>query len=248
MEQETFPQPDPGTESMQPQVPWRLRDLGLAAASVLAAAVFTLIVLGIVFRFLGDIGSDGEMAAALAATLVIEAAFLAAAAWFGIRKYSCGWQALGFRAPAKDGWWMAPVVVVAAYIVLGAYLNIVHAAGIDRLRPESTPRDIFDNPAILPLTAVLVLMAAPIAEETFFRGFIFPGLRRRWGLLPAALASGALFALAHFNLGSIIPFTAIGAFLAIAYALSGSLWPGILAHFSFNLISFVATLATRGGS
>ena len=62
----------------------------------------------------------------------------------------------------------------------------------------------------------------------------------------AALASSLLFALLHFNIGSIVPFTVIGLLLAWAYVVSGSLWMAIGAHFAFNAISFLITVAGGG--
>jgi membrane protease YdiL (CAAX protease family) len=44
--------------------------------------------------------------------------------------------------------------------------------------------------------------------------------------------------------GSIVPFTVIGMLLAWAYVVSGSLWMSIGAHFAFNAISFLITVAS----
>ena len=41
--------------------------------------------------------------------------------------------------------------------------------------------------------AVLIVVAAPICEEIFFRGFFFGGMRSRMPFWPAALISAALF-------------------------------------------------------
>jgi membrane protease YdiL (CAAX protease family) len=242
-------QPQQGMEGAGPQVPWQLRDLGLAAAWIVAAGILMVIVLGIVFAAAEDISDDGVVAVALGATLALEVVFLAAAAWFSVRRYSCGWQALGFRRAVRGGWWLPLAVVLAAYFTLGVYFLIVELAGLGELVPESTlPEDFFDNPAILPLVGVLAILAAPIAEETFFRGFLFAGLRVRWGTFWAALASGFLFALLHFNVGSIVPFTAIGMLLAYAYVFSGSLWTSIFAHFAFNAVGFLVGVVSGGGS
>ncbi len=94
----------------------------------------------------------------------------------------------------------------------------------------------------------LAIVAAPVAEETFFRGFLFPTLRGRWGTVWAALASAVLFAALHFDVGSMIPFTVIGLLLVWAYVVSGSLWAAIFAHFAFNSISLVVGIAVGGGS
>ena len=272
-------------EVQRPQVPWRLRDLGLALGWVAAAAILTSIIVAIVvigpgsttvrpppqepmaqeLRRVFGVEPTGPLPAlplpesetetqdwtiplALGLTLPVEVAFLGSAVWFGARRYRRGLDVLGFRRPVR-GWWTPVVVLVGAYIVLAVYVALMELSGLSDLTPESTlPEDVFDSPFTLPLAGVLALLAAPLAEETFFRGFLFPGLRNRLGTLRAALASSLFFAVLHFNVGSIIPFTVIGMLLAWAYVVSGSLWMAIGAHFAFNAISFVISVATGGGT
>jgi len=269
----------------RPQVPWRMRDLGLAVGWVAAAAILTSIVLAVVFVGAGSTTvrpppqepmeqelrrvfhvepmgpqpalplpeSDTELRGwttpvAVGSSLVVEAALLGSALWFGARRYGRSWGVLGFRRPLR-GWWTPFAVLFGAYFVLAVYVAIVDLAGLGDLTPESTlPEDIFDNPFTAPLVGLLALLAAPLAEETFFRGFLFPGLRNRLGTLRAALGSSLFFALLHFNVGSIVPFTIIGMLLTWAYVATGSIWMAIGAHFAFNAISFVITLATGGGT
>jgi membrane protease YdiL (CAAX protease family) len=186
---------------------------------------------------------DWTIPVALGLTMLVEAAFLGTAVWFGARRYGRRWDVLGFRWPRR-GWWAPIAVLFAAYVVLGMYVAIVELSGLGDLTPESTlPEDVFDSPFAMPLAGILALLAAPLAEETFFRGFLFPGLRNRFGTLRAALASSFLFAVLHFNVGSIVPFTVIGMLLTWAYVMSGSLWMAIGAHFAFNAISFIVTVA-----
>ena len=269
----------------QGQVPWRLRDLGLALGWVAAATILTSIIVAIVLigpgsttvrpvpqepmaqelRRVFGVEPTGPLPAfplpesetetrdwtiplALGLSLPVEVTFLGSAVWFGARRYRRGLEVLGFRWPLR-GWWTPIAVLFGAYFVLAVYVAIVELSGLGDLTPQSTlPEDVFDSPFTLPLAGVLALLAAPLAEETFFRGFLFPGLRNRLGTLRAALASSLLFAALHFNVGSIIPFTVIGMLLAWAYVLSGSLWMAIGAHFAFNAISFIITIAAGGGT
>jgi len=245
-------QPQQAIEGARPEVPWRLRDLGLTVAWVIAATILAFIVMGIVFAVVEDPSDDVENAGVLGVGLALYVTAVAAVAWFSVRRYSCGWQALGFRSAVRGGWWlpvaMAVAFLVAAYVVFALYLLIVELLGIGGLVPEGNlPEGMFESPVILPLVAVLVLVAAPIAEEVFFRGFLFSTLRVRWGVFWAALASGLLFGAIHGSLGLLIPFTIIGMLLAYVYVFSGSLWTSILGHFAFNAIGFVAGVVSGGG-
>ena len=51
---------------------------------------------------------------------------------------------------------------------------------------------------------------APPCEELFFRGFLFPGLARRWGVAAAIVVSGILFSGAHLLPKSFIPIAGVG--------------------------------------
>lgn len=196
----------------------------------------------------GDINKDPEaLTVVLGASFFLEVFLLGTAAYFSVVKYGLPWGVLGLRAPARGGWWLPPVLFVGALSVIGGYFTVLGAFGV---HPKTDlPEEAFNNVAPAVTVAVLSLLFAPVMEEIFFRGFIFGGLRRRWGTMGAALGSGLLFALAHIgNPGTIyllVPVGLVGALFAWGYAYSGSLLPVMAAHFLFNLFSFVLGL---GGS
>ena len=84
-------------------------------------------------------------------------------------------------------------------------------------------------------TLPLALIAAPLFEEFIFRGLIFGGLRRSFGVWPAALASAALFAIVHPAF-SIIPVFVLGVCAALAYERTRSLLAPMLVHATYNAI------------
>lgn len=86
-------------------------------------------------------------------------------------------------------------------------------------------------------TAVAVL--APVAEETFFRGFLFPGWMasrlRGWGTV---LLTSVVFMLAHAGQYGWIDMVQVGLTglaLGIARLRSGSLFPPLAMHVTLNL-------------
>ncbi len=99
--------------------------------------------------------------------------------------------------------------------------------------------------------AMLLAFASALGEELFFRGALLNALARGLGV-PAALVLQALvFALGHPAPGRAGRLYAVWAFAAGLifgglYLLSGSLVPGILAHFLYNAKGF-AEIAEEPG-
>ena len=182
----------------------------------------------------------------LAASLPFEAALFAIVVALTVFKYHSRWSDLGFRPLALSRAWVPAVVVIGAFVAVEAYAIVADAIGGNKFLPKSTlGEDVFDEKAFVVLAGILALAMAPLVEETFFRGFVFGGLSKRFSFLGAALISGFLFSLAHGQPTTLIPFTVVGMLFAAGYAYTGSLWTTIAAHFTFNLISFTVTLATR---
>ena len=89
---------------------------------------------------------------------------------------------------------------------------------------------------------VLVLVAAPFAEEVFFRGFLLQGLARRWRFWPAAVVTSALFAFAHIWWQFYLPVFVLGLAFSWLFWRTGSIWASIAAHATINATSFVVAL------
>lgn len=196
-----------------------------------------------------EIGT-GVVVGGLLLTLVLQAILVGLAAALTLGRYHLSWRELGFRPLARDYYWAVAAVAIAGHALVLSYAAIVTAAGVDALAPQQGLQDLFESRAVLPLVGVVTVLTAPLAEEFFFRGFVFPGLIRRLGVIGAALTSGLLFASFHVSsadtAGLVIPFTFIGVALAGLYYYTGSLWSTIGAHLIFNLISFAVLAAVTG--
>ena len=75
----------------------------------------------------------------------------------------------------------------------------IWAAALGIKENDDLPQELGadDSSTALFFVAVLVCVAAPIAEELFFRGFCFTALRRWIGVAGGAIATGVIFGLIH---------------------------------------------------
>lgn len=112
----------------------------------------------------------------------------------------------------------------------------------DLLVSASTPKRV--------VFGVIIVIVGPILEEMFFRGALFNPIDRRY---PASRSvavgiTAFLFAIAHLDHQGLFPLALIGLALGFLRQQSGSLFPSILLHISFNAIGLYATLTTTPGA
>jgi hypothetical protein len=227
------------------RIAWGPREIAQALGIVVAGLIFLTGAAALVAAVAGLTFTDSQvLGVSLVATLFLDLGLFGLAAVFSVGKYRLRWGALGFRPLVLDRAWVIAATVVGMFVTVGVYAAIVQLVGAEDLLPQSTLEgDVFDNRALVVMAGILAVLAAPVAEETFFRGFLFGGLVKRLGIFGAALASGFLFSLAHAQPTTLIPFTFIGIVLAWSYVYTGSIWTNIGAHLIFNLISFSISLA-----
>src|SRR5262249_45655802 len=103
-----------------------------------------------------------------------------------------------------------------------------------------------EAPAWWPYILVLALMPA-VLEEVAFRGFILTGLRQRMRPWSAILLSSLLLALYHMNVFQVLPAFALGVALGLLAVWSGSVVPGMLFHFLYNMVLITVPLLPRFG-
>jgi membrane protease YdiL (CAAX protease family) len=182
-----------------------------------------------------DLDSDGALLAAQAIFdgLLLFVALGVASDW-KFRPLARPLGLLGLRPFRPKAIWILLGTLVVYYIAAGLFASLV-------LKPDQ--EDIggelgVGNPSIViaVLAVVMIVGLAPVAEELFFRGFLFAGLRTRWSLWPAAITSGLIFGLVHAPTGitTVVPLAALGIALCWLYNRTGSLWPCVIAHMINN--------------
>lgn len=91
-----------------------------------------------------------------------------------------------------------------------------------------------DDKGLILAMVFAAVIAAPIAEEVIFRGYIYPVVKRYSDGWFAALFSASLFGAVHMNLLGFPMFVIIGLAMVVLYEKSGSIWPCIFCHMAFN--------------
>jgi len=93
------------------------------------------------------------------------------------------------------------------------------------------------NPQIITLLAIEIVILAPLAEEMFFRGFLYRFLRGRFSFILSAVVSSAVFSLLHYNISSFLGIFVLGLCFAYIYEKKQSLVYPVILHFLHNLFT-----------
>ena len=122
----------------------------------------------------------------------------------------------------------------AAWVTFIVFSGI-WAAALGIQENDDLPQELGadDSSTALFFVAVLVCVAAPIAEELFFRGFCFTALRRWIGVAGGAIATGVIFGLIHAGSADpvfLVPLGVFGLLLCLLYHRTGSLLPCMVLH------------------
>jgi membrane protease YdiL (CAAX protease family) len=139
---------------------------------------------------------------------------------------------LGFRRFKGSAFgWMALTFVL--YLAFTIFYSLVIT--------EPKQKDIAESFGPTGIQVLLIVIAAPIAEETCFRGMLFGGLREKLPRLAAALICGLIFGALHALTGitAVPPLIVFGFLLALLYERTGSIVPGILLHMINNSIALL---------
>src|SRR5689334_7462063 len=231
--------PDPPDRQPAPEaeVPWPIWTAPAAVLVGLVVGVFGSVVVAGIGAAAG--GSKNSPAVNLISDLVFDVGFVLTALYFASIRRRPRPEDFGYHRIALSlGVGACLAGGIGYYIVTAVYQSLVHLHGSDKL-PQSL--GVGSSTAALAAAAVFVCVVAPIAEEFFFRGFIF-GALRRWhvvlggrdiGTWLAAAITGILFGIAHTGSASsqyLIPLGFLGFVLCLVRWRTRSLYPCMALH------------------
>jgi CAAX protease family protein len=110
--------------------------------------------------------------------------------------------------------------------------------------PKSLPVDKYFNETTgAYLMAVFGISLAPLLEELFFRGMLYPLMRRTIGVTPAVLFTATLFAFIHggqlgYAWAPLLSIFVVGVVFTLVREKTGSVATSFLMHCGYNLTLF----------
>jgi uncharacterized protein len=208
-----------------------------------AGVALGLGVLVFVDIFAGAFARKGSTSLTPAATLIVS--ILVDLGFVGVAVYLAALH--GGARPAYFGFRrVSPALALGALITAGigyGAVNILYSQIVGIHGNEKLPKEfgVTNSTAALVGAAIFVCVIAPIAEEFFFRGFIFGALRRMrieiagrdLGTWVAALITAILFGLAHGASAPgryLVPLGFLGFVLCLLRWRTRSLYPGMALH------------------
>ncbi len=102
------------------------------------------------------------------------------------------------------------------------------------------------DPVALVVFFATAAIAAPLFEETLFRGFLLPSLTKYMAVGWAVGISGFIFAAAHLSLSEVLPLTLLGCILGGVYSRSRNLFSPMLLHSLWNSATMLGLFILGG--
>lgn len=139
-----------------------------------------------------------------------------------------------------------------SFLLSGGVLFFV-LAGLGRLLPipKNLPIDrFFQTGREAWMMSIFAVTFAPLMEELFFRGFLYPVLARRLGMFGGILFTSLAFGLLHgdqlrYSWAAVLIIFLVGVALTTVRALTKSVAASFLVHVGYNgalsLLMFIAT-------
>lgn len=232
-------------------IQWGWRDI--AAVLFLSAGGFfvMMMLVRVAVKFGVDVGSGLTSPVLYLGSAGLYGLLLSGVYWFAARR--SGWKALGIRSAPI---WTILITPVLLVIELAGMFSINQAIaqfqGEQFVNPQVDALSggkAFDIPHVL-LLLLLIAVMAPIAEELFFRGMIYPLIRNSWGRVAAIILSALIFSFFHFIPILIPALFFIGLILALLREWSNSIIPCIILHMMQNgvVVLGITLLMAQGGA
>ena len=189
------------------------------------------------YLLIGLLSMAGSGSYSLAVSLLEKAVCACAMGWLFLRdSRTIVWEKQKLSASA---WIAAALLGVFAAIGLN---ELFAASGLIKLLSADysiVTQALYHQDLLL--EALVLVIAAPLAEELLFRGVLFRRMRTYCSWLPAALITSLIFAAFHGNILQGVYGFLLGMLLTWVYERLHTIWGSVLLHAAANAASLLAT-------
>jgi membrane protease YdiL (CAAX protease family) len=141
------------------------------------------------------------------------------------------WEAIRWNWPRRTWPTLVPIgVVLVSLQYLERFFQL----------PKHIPMEEFlKTPLAAVLTGILAVSFGPLMEELYFRGFLYPVLARRFGVVMGVVSTAIAFGLIHaaqlaFAWGLVLIIFLVGVVLTIVRARLRSVGASFVVHVAYN--------------
>jgi membrane protease YdiL (CAAX protease family) len=235
---------------MLSEKPWSVEAVIRLFLGIISTVCLGLCIVGLVENVKIGWSQDQRLFAQIVATAIFFQ--IAALIWiaFFLRAANTTWrQAFGLTGPGR--WRAIPLGVLAAIAILPVAILLQEVSGyvmeLLRMHPEAqTVVQELQKPQVprfeTAFLGVLAIFIAPVAEETMFRGILYPTIKQFGYPRLALWGTSVLFGLSHFSMVTLAPLTAFAVVLVFLYEATDNLLAPIVAHSLFNAMNFFILL------
>jgi membrane protease YdiL (CAAX protease family) len=234
------------------RVPWGWSDVAtFIIFALIAALIVTRGLAQIAVSFLGVKSTDmfgDSMSTAKSVVVLISQALLDCGAilylylMLLVRSPSPFWRTIGWRKmPAR--------ATAGQFLAGGAVLGLVaaFASGFFNSKESLPIEQLLQARISMMMFAALGVLVAPLVEETIFRGFLYPVIARRVGVIAGILITGILFGLMHAaqlwgGWGQIVLLVVVGVVLTWVRARTGTVAASYFVHLGYNGLQLLGYL------
>ncbi len=228
-------------EEVFPGTPWGVGEavLVFAVSVILASAISYM--LALVLR--ASFSATASVFLVIFTSSVVLYSFLLAGTFYSVKvRHGSTFSAIGLKPDGFGhgvalGFVLGAPIFAVAIGVAYAIQKLLHPTTTDQLSKSVTTLSSGNvGWGLIALLALTLVVLAPVCEEVFFRGYLYPALRNRMSKQPAMILNGVLFAAAHFEIIGFLPRFLLGWGLCYVYERNRTLGGPMTAHALYNAL------------
>lgn len=229
---------------MVSEKPWKLNDVFYLLVGIFTSVCIAWLIAGLVMQFgMKEKPDPNSFSITVLSSLTLDGSILLGIVIF-LRLQKINWsEAFGFFNPPiyLAIWWglvMAIVFIPVGMLLQGLSTEVMNRVG---QHPETQHAvSSLQNAQTMGTRLYMIVFAvliAPIAEETLFRGILYPTIKKYGNARLAFWITSLGFAAIHQSMAIFIPLTVLAMMMVWLYEKTNNLLTCIAAHSLFNAIN-----------